>query len=221
MSCHDCQHRKSGKSLFSCLEDPALDRLGEYQTSRSYAREETLFHEGEEAFGIYCLKRGLVKLETFSENGGVQLLRLARPGDPIGYRAFLGAHPHRYRATAATSVSVCVFQGHILRETIATQPDFANALISKLTRDLEYSEARWLGLLQKNSEQRVAEILLELEEDEGGWPPRKEMAHLVDITPETFSRVLTQFHNRGWISRSRRDLKILEREMLKEFVAGD
>ena len=110
MSCHDCHHRKSGKSLFSCLADPALDRLGEYQTSRSYARDETIFHEGEEPFGIYCLKRGLVKLETFSESGSVQLLRLARPGDPIGYRAFLGGHEHRYRATAATSVGVCVFQ---------------------------------------------------------------------------------------------------------------
>ena len=100
---------------------------------------------------------------------------------------------------------------------IATQPDFANALIAKLTHDLEFSEARWLGLLQKSSEQRVAEILLELDGDDGGWPPRKEMAHLVDITPETFSRVLTQFHNKEWIWRSRRDLKVLEPEALREF----
>lgn len=177
-----------------------------------------LFHQDDEPFGIYCLSSGLVKLESYSPEGDAQLLRLARPGEPLGYRAFVSQSRQKYRATALTGVSVCVLPGVYLQELSKDVAEFSQGLIKKLSHDLEHAEERWLGLMQKNSEQRVADILLEFHRAGEGWPPRKDMAQLVDIAPETFTRVLARFESEGWLYRTRKKLELLHPEELEQLA---
>ena len=90
MDCRDCQHRKSGKSLFSCVSEESICALDENKVGRSYPRGHTLFLEAEEPTGVYCLQKGLVKLETYSDDGQSQLLRVARPRRPAGISRSVG-----------------------------------------------------------------------------------------------------------------------------------
>lgn len=221
MDCLSCSHRKAGKSLFSCLGDGDVARIDDNRMSRTFEAGQTLFLQGDQPTGIYCLKGGLVKLESFSRNGGAQLLRLARPGEPLGYRAHLSQDEHKYRATALTKVRVCALPESFLQELRADVPAFSQALIGKLAKDLQQAEERWLGLMQKNSEQRVAEILLEFHRADEGWPSRKDMAHLVDMAPETFTRILARFESRDWVFRTRRKLKILQTTQLEKLLVLD
>lgn len=206
----------TGKSLFSCLDYVQAGALEKHRSERNFLRGQMLFDQEDEPFGIYCLAGGLVKLEAYSPEGQAQLLRLAGPGEPLGYRAFLSRSTQKYRATALTNVHVCVLPASYLSEMCREVPEFSRGLIEKLSRDLQQAEARWLGLMQKNSEQRVAEILLEFHRAGEGWPPRKDMAHLVDITPETFTRILTRFETLGWLSRTRKKLELLQFEELEK-----
>jgi CRP/FNR family transcriptional regulator, polysaccharide utilization system transcription regulator len=216
MDCQSCSHRKAGKSLFSCLSCSEVEEVENHRSSRSFQAGQVLFHQGDPHFGIYCLNSGLVKLESFSSEGGAQLLRLARPGEPLGYRAYLSRGRQRYRATAVTSVSVCALSSDYLHTLQKDVPTFSQSLIEKLSHDLEHAECRWLGLMQKNSEQRVAQILLEFQSAGEGWPPRKDMAHLVDMTPETFTRILARFEQRGWLERTRQKIELLQLEQLEK-----
>ena len=117
-----------------------------------------------------------------------------------------------------TPIQACFLQGKLLKDMAREDTEFAQALIQKLSQDLDFAESRWLGLLQKSSEQRVAEILLEIEEADENWPPRKEMAQMIDITPETFARVLSAFHKKGWVRRDRKTINLLDREALRELA---
>jgi CRP-like cAMP-binding protein len=221
VDCQSCQHRKAGKSLFSCLGCTDIEKLEAHRSERRFFPGQVLFLQNDEPFGVYCLQSGLVKLEAFSPDGGAQLLRLARPGEPLGYRAYLGGHGQKYRATALTTVQVCAIPAHYLTELTQEVPEFSRSLIQKLTSDLEHAEERWLGLMQKNSEQRVAEILLEFHHAAEGWPSRKDMAHLVDIAPETFTRILSRFEKRGWLFRTRKELELLKFQELENLLENE
>lgn len=216
MDCRSCSHRKAGKSLFSCLSCQDIEELETHRSDRTFYAGQVLFHQDDPYFGIYCLRSGLVKLESFSEEGGAQLLRLARPGEPLGYLAYVSKGVQRYRATAVTNVSTCVLSGSYLENLQKDVPAFSQSLITKLSQDLQQAEHRWLGLMQKNSEQRVADILIEFQEADVGWPPRKDMAHLVDIAPETFTRILTRFEKRGWLRKTRKKIELLQPERLEK-----
>ena len=208
MDCRNCGHRQAGKGLFSCLSCTDLDRLEEQRVPRRFAAGQLLFDQDDRTTGIYCLQSGLVKLESYSADGQAQLLRLARPGEPLGYRAFLSDGRQRYRCSALTTVEVCFIPYAYLSELKTDVPEFSQSLIKKLSEDLATAEERWLGLMQKDSEQRVAELLLEFHDVGEGWPSRKDMAQLVDIVPETFTRILARFEKRGWLKRTRTDLNL-------------
>ena len=219
MDCRTCQNRRAGKGLFSCLDHKQVEDLENHRSERRFLPGQVLFHQDDEPFGIYCLGAGLVKLEAYSPEGDAQLLRLARPGEPLGYRAYLNGSGQKYRATALTTVTACVIPASHLNELTAQAPEFSHSLIKKLSADLEHAESRWLGLMQKNSEQRVAEVLLEFHRAGEGWPPRKDMAHLVDIAPETFTRILARFEKNGWVYRTRKKLELLKPIELQELLA--
>lgn len=219
MSCENCHHRLSGQSLFSCLSSPALQSLDQYRITRKHLAGQTIFQEGDECYGIYCLKSGLVTLEASALDGGVQLLRWAKPGEPLGYRAYLTGQSHKYRATALTPVTVCALPADTLRRLTREDPALAEAIIQKLAKDLETSESRWLGLRQKTSTQRVATLLLELAQASENWPSRKEMARMVDMTAETLTRILSKFHESGWIRKDRRSLSVLKPQELESHSA--
>lgn len=216
MDCRTCKNRLAGKSLFSCLDLAQTGELEKHRSERKFKRGQVLFDQDDGPFGIYCLATGLVKLEAYSPDGHAQLLRLAGPGEPLGYRAFLSGSTQNYRAIALTNVLVCFLPAFYLSRMCREVSDFSLGLIEKLSRDLQLAEARWLGLMQKNSEQRVAELLLEFHRAGEGWPPRKDMAHLVDITPETFARILARFESLGWLSRTRKKLELLQFDELEK-----
>ena len=44
------------------------------------------------------------------------------------------------------------------------------------------------------------------------------MAQLVDIVPETFTRILARFEKRGWLKRTRTELSLLSVEALLELL---
>jgi hypothetical protein len=62
--------------------------------TRSFTRREldtgsVLYHQGVSSDGVYCGSCGLMAIRSFGLDRASSLLRLAYPGELIGYRAFL------------------------------------------------------------------------------------------------------------------------------------
>jgi CRP-like cAMP-binding protein len=85
-----------------------------------------------------------------------------------------------------------------------------------------------MDLLHRPARQRAARLLLTLLEDNRGAPDpevlhsrhlrRQDMARMIGISPESFSRVLRSFAQRGIISLSRIRLRIRDRALLQEIA---
>ncbi|MCA9795998.1 MAG: Crp/Fnr family transcriptional regulator, partial [Candidatus Eremiobacteraeota bacterium] len=168
---------------------------------------------------VYCVSAGVVRLYRLTPDGNEHLLAWAGPGQPLGYRAFFAEGTHSATAETVTPVEFCFLSDKSLNNLLAIDPKLATSIIERLARELQAAENRWFSHARKTARARVAELLLEfsvLPDHLNYYPTRLEMAQLCGLTPETLARVLTDFHKRGLVSRSRKSVKLLDHDELRE-----
>jgi CRP/FNR family transcriptional regulator len=100
------------------------------------------------------------------------------------------------------------------------------AALTRLARELRYSEDMLMVLTQRPVKRRIADVLLLLHgrridgEDWAPFPPvrlkRKEIAQMVGTTPETLSRTLAEFAAAGLIRVDRRRVTIRDEAGLQK-----
>lgn len=214
--CEHCPIRSG--SVFSVLGGGELSALNEAKGCYFYRRGEVIFHEGSYPAGIYCIHQGTVKLYRSDSIGNVVIVRLARQGDLLGYRALLSNE--RYTATAEVleDTVLCFVPRATFFELLRQNSELMAAVTELLARDLRTAESRLASLAQKTVPQRLAEVLLYLRElfgeDESGAlrasMTRRELAELVATAPETVIRLLSDFQRKKLISVDHRAIRILD-----------
>ena len=103
--CEDCASRVT--SAFGSLPESELPIISEQKVCRRYSRGENLYIAGDTAAGLYCVHHGKVKVVRTGSDGREQILRLAKQGDALGYRALLGDAVHSTSAFALEDAHVC------------------------------------------------------------------------------------------------------------------
>src|SRR5688572_2958637 len=85
--CEECTMRCN--SMFRNLDAASLQKLSAEKTASVYKKGQTIFYENRQPHGVYCIFSGKVKIHKYGEDGQEQIVRFARPGSLIGYRAML------------------------------------------------------------------------------------------------------------------------------------
>jgi CRP-like cAMP-binding protein len=85
--------------FFKGLDEETYAELLAGGVTRSYAKGETLFHEGETCKGLFLVQSGVIKVYKLSEGGKEQILTLQRPGDSLAEVPVFDGGP--YPASAA------------------------------------------------------------------------------------------------------------------------
>lgn len=220
INCSGCKARLGGRGLFARFSDAGLKVLDNYATSRVYSAGQTLFSEGDAPEGLHCLHKGLVKLHRINTDGNPGFLRLAKPGYPLGYRAFFVTGIYSCSAVVMKDSEICYLTRASIAGLIESEPSLREALLKTLADDLADAEKNWLEAAQKTVQSRVCRLLLELESLET-WPPRSEMALMLSIRPEVFARTLSALQNKGYIKRNRRNLLLTDHVALTALAEGE
>jgi len=193
----------------------ALAFIDQERSTKIYKKGQRVFHVGDEPEGIYCVSHGVVKIEAETLSGKGHLLRMAGPGDFLGYRALFAKEPYEASAVATEEAVVCLIPTRAIEQVIAKYPDFALKFLAKIARDVRQAEGRMVGATDKEAHQRVAESLLFLREQfpEHQWT-RKDIAEWAGTTPETVMRTLSQFVKEGWVVLEGRKILLTDRSAL-------
>ncbi len=215
-ACETCPIRQG--SVFSSLHGAAVAELDEAKGCYFYRRGEVIFHEGSHPGGVYCIHQGAVKLYRSDSMGNVVIVRLAKQGDLLGYRALLSNERYTATAEALEDTVLCFIPRNVFFELLRGNSDLMVAVTELLARDLRMAEGRLASLAQKAVPQRLAEVLLYLRElfgeDESGAVKismtRRELAELVGTAPETVIRLLSEFQRKKLIAVDHRAIRILD-----------
>jgi CRP/FNR family transcriptional regulator, cyclic AMP receptor protein len=140
-----------------------VDELIERRVEASFAKGALLFSEGSSADLFACLLSGYVKVYCPIGDGGRTLMRVAGPGDVVGYADFIDERGRRARLFEAQALSKCnvalLTRDHVARLLRVMD---ANALL-----ELMYSlntfwsqKTRWFATLMGLSFWRRLEVVL-------------------------------------------------------------
>ena len=223
--CGICPIRE--KALFQVVADSYLTDAESRRTAqyRLPARSH-LYQESAPAAMAYTLYEGWLMLYRTHSDGSRQALRVALPGDFVGY-APLSDSLYSHGALAITDAVVCGFRQTDLHAMIDTHTDIARQITSIQARYLMTCESNVLGLGRKSAEQRIAHAVVDLyhrldrrDQVDGSshsmpFPLTQEMlGELTGLTPVHTNRVLRKLRADGIMLCERHRVEILDLQRL-------
>ena len=138
--------------------------------------------------------------------GKEQIVRMAAPGDVLGYRAILSGERYSASATALEDSNVCFVPKELFLSIVRKDGELSMDMMRLLSEDLRRAESTITHLAQKSVRERTAEALLFLKEtyglaDDGETLnvslSREELSNLVGTATETVVRFLKEFKDSG------------------------
>ncbi|MDF2524079.1 MAG: transcriptional regulator, Crp/Fnr family [Clostridiales bacterium] len=205
--------------IFSNLTTEEMVEVSLTTTQREYKKGETIYSEGEPSENLYVINNGKVKISKLSEEGKEQIIRILYEGDFMGELSLFTQSPYMNNAEALETTLVCIVNGKKINELIEKYPSVSLKIMKELSSRLEETERLIESIGLGSVEQRVAEVLLKMSDDNNTVNlsiSKRDLAAHIGMSQETLSRKLSNFQEEGWIKQEgQRKIKILNRTSLE------
>lgn len=191
----------------------------------TFKKNQIIYAEKEEPEFLWCLLKGKVKMYKNGIGDRVQILRLYRPVQYFGYRAYFANELYVSSAAAFEPSVVGAIPMNIVEELIRGNIEIAMYFIHELSCNLGGSDTKIVNLTQKHIRGRLAEALLLLAdnyglEEDGAtlriYMSREDLANLSNMTTSNAIRTLACFVNEKLIIVDGRRIKIVNEPMLRK-----
>jgi len=198
--------------MFSALGDNYIKDLQNAIHVKQYAKDSIVFYEGDESDYLHILMEGDVKLYKTSPKGSqIQINRFSAPSLIAEFACF---EKEVFPATCEFVMDGAIGLLHFdkLYEYL-NQPEFSLELIKSLTGKVMTLSALVHKETILSSEAKVADLMIKKVAIFNRLK-NNEIASILNLTPETFSRILTKFKKEGIIIVDNHMLKVLNADAL-------
>jgi len=202
--------------MFSALEEKYIAELKNAVHVKHFAKDSIVFYEGDESDYLHILMEGDVKLYKTSPKGSqIQINRFVAPSLIAEFACF---EKEVFPATCefVTEGAIGLLHFDKLYEYL-NQPEFSLELIKSLTSKVMTLSALVHKETILSSEAKVADLMIKKVAIFNRLK-NNEIASILNLTPETFSRILTKFKKEGIISVENHLLKVLNADALYTIV---
>ncbi len=191
----------------------------------NFKKNQIIYAEKDHPEMLWCLLKGKVKMYKSGIGDRVQILRLYRPVQYFGYRAYFAREPYVSSAAAFEVSTLGAIPMDIVENLIRKNNDLAMFFIHELSRNLGGSDTKIVSLTQKHIRGRLADSLLLLAEnygleDDGAtlkiYMSREDLANLSNMTTSNAIRTLTAFVSEKLILVDGRRIKIINEPQLRK-----
>ena len=204
------------------LSSTDFERYLNAKKKLSFQKHDIIFDDGEIPKGVYILEKGAAKLSKSGSFGKDQILRFIKEGDIIGYRALLCGENFQAKAEAMTDVECTFLPADIFMDLLEVDPKLSFIMLQKISYELGESSNTITFLAQKTVRERLAEILILLEQKLGTDPEgfikisltREEIANIIGTATESAIRLISEFKQDSLIEVDGRNIKILNHDKL-------
>ena len=228
---HECPQplrmRVLGRApYFADLETHALERVDKRMRTRVFSAESHIYQAGDKANALYVVAEGRVKLSHLSAGGTETLTDILGPGELFGAMSSLGEPLHLNSAQALVDSCILRIGQTEFRQILEENPKVALRVLDDLARRLRQAHSDVGSQTTHSVKQRVAIAVLRLadklgqRDDQGvllNVPlSRADLAGLARSTPESVSRIMSQWKKDGVIDSGRRWTRILNPDFLEK-----
>ncbi len=212
--------------LLKSLSPQDCERICACLQQREFKGDTCLFEEGHEAFGLYIVLEGHVKVIRTTVDGKEVMLFLVRPGHVVGEGAVFQKNTHPATAVAVKKVRTLFLSAshcHLLVQEIPTLASRLLAIFAARQRMLMHKIA---AQGERNATTRVAGYILHritLEKEQHSIQlaiSRNDLANLLGLARETVSRQLSLLVDCGAIILEGNSVRLVDRQKLQANAQG-
>ena len=194
-------------------------------TIKTYKKNQVIYSENEQPKYLWCLLKGKVKMYKAGVGDRVQILRLYSPVQYFGYRAYFAKELYVSAVAAVEESIIGYIPMEIVEKLIRGNMNLAMFFIHELSRNLGGSDTKIVNLTQKHIRGRLADALLQLEENYGLedddatlriYMSREDLASLSNMTTANAIRTLAAFVTEKLILVDGRKIKLINKEQLQK-----
>lgn len=209
--------------MFTELHADQINKLANGSRVIEINRGSFLFNRGDQAHGFYLLIEGQIKLGLISPHGDEKIIGLIQPGQSFGEAVLFLERTFPVYAQATLDSKTLL----ITREAIFDLLDNDTAVVRSMLAGLSARNRQLINDIEsislQNCTQRLIGYLLQISAESPDpsnihLPANKLIiASMLNITPETFSRVLLRLSNAGLIDVNGKDVVIINVAGLRSF----
>ena len=191
--------------LFSGLEESELERLARVAGRRRVGRGEQVVRAGETADALLIMLTGRAKVTNFDEEGREVILAWLGPGEFFGEMGLIDDSPRSANVIAVENCELMVLGKQEFQRCMQDNFQVAQKLMQILVRRLREADRHIESLALLDVYGRVARLLLDMSEEEGGRRvvrqkiSKQDMARMIGASREMVSKVMRDLELGGYI----------------------
>jgi CRP-like cAMP-binding protein len=209
--------------MFSELQEVQIQQLANGTRLVEMPRGTILFNRGDRANGFYLLLEGQIKLGVISPQGDEKVIGLIQPGQSFGEAVLFLERSFPIHAQATMDTKVLLIAREVIFDILDNDVTVVRRMLAgisarnrQLVNDIE-------SISLQNSTQRLIGYLLQISAESPN-PERVQLpankltiASMLNITPETLSRVMLRLQNAGLIEVNGKEIVITNVAGLRSF----
>jgi CRP-like cAMP-binding protein len=207
---------------FQDMDQASLTNLAHRTQRHSFTPDESIFHEGEPAAGLWIIELGRVKIFKINPDGEEHILHLLGPHNTFNDIAALDGGTNPANASALSNVTVWLLPADTLRDALLHNNEMALNVIKVLAGRVRNLVHQIEDLALYSVTIRLARFLLKQTEDpslSGPGITRTAIAAHLATKPETISRALRALETAGVIEFDRHRIIIIHEDLLKTIAS--
>ena len=209
----------------SARELKEFQKLSENRPVRSFKKKDLIFMEGQSPNDLYYVETGIIKSYKINYDGKELITGICRKGEFLGYVPLLEERPYNENAEVVEDAKVSIIPKSDFLALIYSSKDVARKFIKMISNNVEDLENRLLDIAYQSVRQRVANVLLKINEnftknnaEATITMARKDLSNIVGTATESLNRTLADFKDEGLINVSEEGLKILNKAKLERLL---
>lgn len=202
-----------------------LKTLSENRPVKTLHKNSIIFMEGHVPNDVYFIERGKIKTYKLNADGKELITGIHKEGSFFGYLPLLEDEPYQENAAAMEETKIAMIPKEDFLRLLYTSKDVARNFIKLLSNNLSELEARLIDLAYQSLRQRVARVLLHLNDtlQQGEThitTTRRDIANIVGTATESLNRTLGDLRDEGLIDITGDGLTLRCREKLQRMMYG-
>ena len=200
-------------------ETELLIELSNSFAATMFKKGSCLYQQSDEPKFLYYLESGLVGLVRSTEDGNESLLRLFKRDQFFGHRTLFSDETYHASSKCLEDCSIKLIPKNDALNFFESNPKAYFYLVKLLAKELRRAEVRSVTVSEGDIQQRVAAalVLFKSLKPDHLWT-RKEIANYCASRTPTVITALGKLEAKGAISQHKREIQILDLEMLEKLI---
>ncbi|AXX91429.1 Crp/Fnr family transcriptional regulator [Malaciobacter molluscorum LMG 25693] len=191
--------------LFEDLDEKTLKKIEKISIKTNFSKDNIIFYEGDESNYLHLLIKGVVKLYKSTSTNKEIVMKYFYDNELIAELSNFENIPYPATAVAYSECEILKIDFEKFKKIIYSNEKMILKIQSSLIKKIKNLERIISSQLVLDTHERVAKYIVENQED---FFKTKNVliAQMLNITPETLSRVLRNYKDKGYIDMKKREI---------------